>query len=182
MRLHLWQATAFALLVCMPAQGAAAEPVTAPALRALVQGQSYERLFQDSVEPSTCGIVLERARCVEDFKTLSELRGPEASDAAMKAWLASGDISLAVKDWNGNFVTDTAWSSDPTFAWWYTAGRVSICASLPAAATDYVASCLSAISIHSNVAPPTFQNAIESSGSPFERLRPWQAALSASVP
>ncbi len=106
-------------------------PTTA-AVTAYQQGEAYERLFQDiSLSPGTCAIALERAQCVSDLELVSSMRGQDPTDAQARKWFASGDISLRVENWNGIYVPDKAWSDDPVFAWWYTAGVVSIAASLP---------------------------------------------------
>jgi hypothetical protein len=153
-------------------------------LTAFSQGQAYERLFQDHIMPGTCGIVLERPRCLSDFRAIQSLRGNDPTDAAMEAWLATGDLTKAVKDWNGSYVPEKAWTETPDFAWWYTAGQVSIAASLPIndATTEYLAHLPDFIVAHAAAVPPDFKGLVAGSGSPFERLRPLQVALLKVVP
>ena len=69
---------AVALWALLPIAVAAEGPATPPAaaLRAYGGGQSYERLFQDTVMPATCAIVLERARCVDDLHVVESVAGP----------------------------------------------------------------------------------------------------------
>ena len=134
--------------------------------------------------PGTCGIVLERPRCVADFRTVQALRGSDPTDAGMEAWLANGDLALAVKTWNDVYTPDKTWAENPEFAWWYTAGQVSIATSLPVndATTEYLAHFADVIATHAGSAPVEFRGFLPTSGSPFERLRPLQAALLKAIP
>jgi hypothetical protein len=165
-----------------PARGAGA---TAQDSTAYSQGQAYERFFQDHIMPSTCGIVLERPRCLADFRTVQAFRGGDPSDAAVEAWLTGGgDVSLAVKTWNGSYITDRSWTEKPEFAWWNTAGQVSVAASLPVsdATTQYLAHFSDLMAAHASAAPAEFQGLMPATGTPFERLRPLQAALLRAMP
>jgi hypothetical protein len=134
--------------------------------------------------PATCSIVLERPRCNADFQTIHALRGADPNDAAMAAWLATGNLSQAPKGWNGIYVPDSSWEQNPEFAWWYTAGQVSIATSLPEneATTAYIAHLPDAIVAHAGSLPPEFQGHVASSGSPFERLQQLQEALLKTAP
>jgi hypothetical protein len=163
---------------------ASADSPSPQQLTAFNQGQAYQRLFQDHVMPGTCGIVLERPRCIADFEAVRAMRGPDPTDAAMQTWLASGDLSLAVKDWNGIYVPEKAWAASPAFAWWYTAGEVSIAASLPvnAGTTQYVSQIPDLLIAHNSAIPPNFQGLVPANGTPFDRLRPLQDALSKVFP
>ncbi|HVS45044.1 MAG TPA: hypothetical protein VMS32_00050 [Verrucomicrobiae bacterium] len=176
-----------ATLALSPFTVAAQKTAPAPsalALDAYSQGQAYERLFQDHSMPGTCGIVLERARCNADFRTLQTLRGGDPTDGAMETWLATGNLALAVKEWNGMYVPDKAWPEEPEFAWWYTAGLISIATSLPenAATTAYLAHFSDTLADHADSIPAQFRGLQPSTGSPFVRLRPLQAALLEAVP
>jgi hypothetical protein len=163
---------------------ALADSPSAQAVTFYSQGQAYERLFQDHVMPGTCGIVLERPRCLSDFRTIQKLRGADPNGAAMEAWLATGDLTMAVKDWNGSYVSDKAWMETPEFAWWYTAGLVSIAASLPVndGTTAYLAHLPDAIAANASAVPAEFKGLVATSGSPFDRLRPLQTALRNAIP
>lgn len=96
------------------------------------QGQANVRLWQDiKLTAGTCGIVLERARCLEDLHAQIAVQGPAPSDDALSKWFASGDDALRVTSWDNSFIPDTTWAKNPTFAWWYTGGIASIAASFP---------------------------------------------------
>ena len=152
-----------------------------PQPQAYARGQASERFFQDHLEPAICGIVLERQRCNDDFRMVASLRGADAGDDAMRAWLATGDVASIPKDWNGVEVTDQAWIDQPLDSWWFTAGKASIAASLPksAAAVAHVRDIAGLLASHAGAAPPKFRGLVPSSGNPFERLRPFQIALQA---
>ena len=169
-----------ASLVCLPAVAAPA----APDVRAYSAGQSYHRLFEDNLMPGTCGIVLERPRCLSDFETVHALRGDDANDKAMLVWLATGSVDFAVKGWNGMYTSDEWWRQDPQSAWWFDAGIISIAASMPQNdASTRVPRWVSAFLMkHVDAAPTAFQGSIAASGSIFDRVRPLQSALFASIP
>lgn len=171
------------LTFTLAARVVAAEP-SAQDATAFSQGQAYERLFQDHIMPATCGIALERPRCLADFRAVQTLRGTDPTDAAMETWLSGGDVTLAVTTWNGSYVTDKTWAETPEFAWWYTAGQISIAASLPVndATSGYVAHISDLLAAHANAAPVEFQGLVPATGTPFERLRPLQAALLKTMP
>jgi hypothetical protein len=170
-------------MVIANAANALASP-SPSALTSYSQGQAYERLFQDHLMPSTCGIVLERPRCNGDFRTVQALRGADTNDSAMEAWLATGDLSRSVKGWNGMYVPDQTWANDAEFAWWFTAGQVSIAASLPEGpeTTDYLAHLPDVFEAHAASTPAGFHGMVLSTGSPFARLQPLQTALLKAVP
>ncbi|MGA8576910.1 MAG: hypothetical protein WB609_14655 [Candidatus Cybelea sp.] len=134
--------------------------------------------------PGTCGIVLERPRCVADFRTVQALRGNDSTDGAMEAWLATGDLALAVKTWNGVYVPDKSWTENPEFAWWYTAGQISIATSLPVneASMEYIARIPDSLAAHADALPSEFRGLLPATGTAFERLRPLQAALLKAIP
>jgi hypothetical protein len=154
-----------------------------PDLTAFDQGQAFERLFQDHLMPGICGIVLERPRCVADFQTVQELRGPDPTDGAMQAWLSSGDLTLAVKSWNGTYIPDATWTEHPDFAWWSTAGQAFLVASLPvnAATSEYASHFADLLASHDRAAPAGFGGVLAATGTPFDRLRPLQAALASAI-
>jgi hypothetical protein len=174
--------TATAMFIANTANAAASPSPSA--LTAYSQGQAYERLFQDHVMPGTCGVVLERPRCNSDFRAIQALRGGDPTDSAMEAWLATGNLSLAVKEWNGMYVPDQAWTETPEFAWWFTAGQVSIATSLPdsSATADYIGHYADLLAAHNEAAPAEFRGMVSSTGPPVTRLQPLQAALLKAVP
>jgi hypothetical protein len=169
------------LALTIPAVAEAPAPAD---VTAFSQGQAYERLFQDHIMPGTCGIVLERPRCIADFRTIQALRGSDPTDAGMEAWLANGDSELAVKTWNGMYTPDKTWAENPEFAWWYTAGQISISTSLPLneATTGYLGHFADVVAAHAGSMPAEFRGLLAPSGSAFERLRPLQAALLKTIP
>jgi hypothetical protein len=177
---------ALALSTLLPIAAATEGPTTpgAAALRAYGGGQSYERLFQDTVMPSTCAIVLERARCMDDLRVVEGLAGPRDEYATIEKWFATGDVALRLQNWDGSYVPESTWKSDPVYAWWYTAGIVSIAATLPQneATTPYVAHYLGDLTDHASSAPDGYGSAIASSGTAFERLKPLQSMLKSVVP
>jgi hypothetical protein len=149
------------------------------------QGQAYERLFEDiDLGPGTCGIVLERARCSSDLELISALRGQDPTDALALKWFASGDFGLRVRNWNGMYVPDKAWTENPVFAWWYTAGVVSIAASLPQGGPlgDYLAHYTDELAEHSSAAPDNSAKWVPSGYTPIARAASLQANLEAIVP
>jgi hypothetical protein len=147
-------------------------------------GQSYVRLFQDSIMPGTCGIVLERPRCLADFHAVQAWRGSDPSDAGIERWLADGDISSHSQDWNGSYVSEQGWAQDPTFAWWYTAGALSIAIDLPISqeTSDYLDHYVSELTRHPAATPAEFTGLISATGSPFDRAQPLLKALVAAIP
>ncbi len=162
--------------------GAAAPP--AAALSAYNVGQSYARFVQDVTMPGTCGIALERERCNADFRAVRQWRGSDPTDASYSKWLADGGISLHPSDWNGSYVPEKGWSEDALFAWWYTAGVISIAIRQPRmeATSEYLAHYVTDLSLHPAASPEGFRGLLLSSGSPFERAQPLQQALDAAVP
>jgi hypothetical protein len=96
------------------------------------QGQANVRLWQDvKLTAGACGIVLLRARCLEDLRAQIAAQGPDPSDNAIAKWFTTGDDALRVTSWQNSFIPDKTWTENPTFAWWYTAGIASIAASFP---------------------------------------------------
>jgi len=147
-------------------------------------GQSYARLFQDTVLPGTCGIVLERDRCKSDLRTVQQWRGTDPTDAAYRRWLDSGDVSLKPSTWNGSYIPDKAWTEAPLFSWWYTMGVVSIAISQPRSegADDYLAHYVGELAKHQDAAPQQYKDLILANGTPFGRAQPLQQAVDAAVP
>ncbi len=160
------------------------KPSTA-AVAAYGLGQAYQRLFQDvDLSPGTCGIVLERARCNADLQLLHEVRPDDPTDIRVAKWFASGDMALRVDNWNGMYVPETAWTDDPVFAWWYTAGIASVAASLPQgnATAEYVGSIADVLAKHVSAAPDDSAKWIPSGATPFARLAAVQASLERVFP
>lgn len=167
--------------------GAQADTVqpSAAATSAYLQGQSYERLFQDVyLAPGTCGIVLERAQCARDLETIAAMRNADATDTRVRAWFSTGDISMQVKDWSDVRVPDEAWSSTPVFAWWYTAGAASIAASLPQGSgiDAYVGSIADVLAQHTSAAPDTSGDWSPTGATPYARLASVQTQLQQIFP
>lgn len=158
--------------------------VTTTNLQAYLQGQAYERLFQDHLMPGTCGIVLERARCSSDLQTVQSFRGADPTDQFMQQWIATGDIALWKDDWNGMHVPDDSWSKDPAFAWWYTAGIGSIAARLPENSTtsEYAASIASVLAKHNDSAPAEVAASHQIKSNGFPSLKALQSLLAQTVP
>jgi hypothetical protein len=177
-----------ALVILAPRPVAAASASPSPpagaALRAFGGGESYERLFQDNVMPATCAIVLERARCMDDLHVVVASSGPREEYATIEKWFATGDVALRLQNWDGTYILETTWTADPAYAWWYTAGIVSIAASLPQndATTPYLAHYLGDLTDHAASAPDGYGAAIAPSGGAFERLKPLQSILNSVVP
>ncbi|MEO6913969.1 MAG: hypothetical protein ABI182_08135 [Candidatus Baltobacteraceae bacterium] len=178
-----WLRTIFGFVlvaaIAMPAQAESAR-----ALSAYSQGQSYARLFQDHLMPGTCGIVLERAQCMDDLHVIETLRGADPTNNFMEQWLASGDVALWKTDWNGIFIPDGTWSANPVFAWWYTAGVASIAASLPqnAGSDDYANSIAYLLVKHSNVVPEAFRRSMPAGQVGLASLAALQSSLEQTAP
>jgi hypothetical protein len=172
------------ILAAAPAAAVATPPLTPAAVTAYGTGQSYARLVQDSVMPGICGIVLERARCRDDFHVLQGWRGSDPGDAAWSTWLAGGDLSLHPTQWNAAFIPDQMWTQNPTFAWWYTAGAISIAATQPQddVTGDDLTHYLDVLTDHASSTPPGFGGLIPSNGGPFERAGPLLQSLNAALP
>jgi hypothetical protein len=163
---------------------AAVKPTTA-ATTAYGQGQAYERLFQDiDLSPGTCAIVLERAQCISDLQLISSMRAQDPTDAQAQKWFSTGDIAMRVENWNGMYVPDKAWTEDPVFAWWYTAGIVSIAASLPRAGPldEYLGHYADELRNHPSAAPDDSAKWVPSGGSPAVSLAPVQGSLQELFP
>ena len=165
----------------------AADPVkpTTAAVTAYQQGQSYERLFEDvNLAPGPCGVVLERAQCASDLANVASARGPDATDAAVRKWFASGDVALRVQNWNGMFVPDQTWSEDPVFGWWYTAGVVSIAASLPRdlPLDEYLGHYADQLRKHASAAPDDSPKWVPAAGDPVAALTAMQSSLQVIFP
>ena len=174
----------FGIMGYASAEASATAPAAA-ATTAYEQGQAYERLFQDiDLAPGTCGIVLERPQCASDLETIAGMRGSDPTDARVRKWFASGDISLRVKNWNDTYVPDKAWIDDPGFAWWYTAGVASIAASLPQGPNmaEYVGSIVDVLAKHASAAPSDSSSWVLSGGTPYARLASIQEQLQQTFP
>jgi len=158
---------------------------TAAAITAYQLGRAYERLFQAiQLSPGTCGIVLERAQCLSDLQLISSARGPDPTDAQARQWFAFGDISLKVSNWNGMYVPDKAWTGDPVFAWWYTAGVVSIAASLPRSEglDEYLRHYADELAKHASAAPDNSSTWVPTGTSPVASLAAVQSSLQQIFP
>lgn len=155
------------------------------AITSYQQGQAYERLFQDiNLAPATCAIVLERARCNSDLRSLSAMRGQDPTDALASKWFASGDISLRVKKWNDVYIPDKAWADDQVFAWWYTAGVASIAASLPQGngIDEYIGSIAAVLAKHVAAAPDASPMWAPTGNTEYARIGSVQRNLQAIFP
>jgi hypothetical protein len=181
-----WHAAAVALALCgiLPRALLAASSPPAAAVNAYGSGQSYSRLLQDTEMPGICGIVLERERCNADFRSVHAWRGSDPSDADTAAWLADGDLASHKDNWNGAYVTEQGWTEDSTFAWWYTAGVISIAIAEPRndATAKNLAHYIGELNNHSNATPPGFAGLILANGTPFEQAQGLQRALDAAIP
>ena len=164
-----------------------ADPVkpTTAAVTAYQQGEAYERLFEDNnLSPPTCAIVLERAQCVSDLQLISSMRGQDPTDAEAQKWFATGDVALRVENWNGMYVPDESWANNPTFAWWFTAGVVSIAASLPRGGPldEYLGHYAGDLTKHASAAPDGSSKWVPSGSDPVAGLAPVQSALQEIFP
>lgn len=160
------------------------QPPSADSLHAYALGQAYVRSFEDYLQPGICGIVLERQRCNDDFAAIREFAGPRKMDDKVTAWLKEGDLDQRVTDWEGVAITGDTWKNDPTFAWWYTAGALSIAANMPKddATSAYLSSIVDLLSTHDSAAPVGFGNALGSDGSPYDRSKALLALLDSAIP
>ena len=153
-------------------------------LSAFALGQSYVRTFQDYLMPGACGIVLERERCRSDFAAIQQFAGPRKMDAQVKEWLVDGDLDHKLRSWDGLMIPEATWQQKPSFAWWYTAGTLSIAAVMPqdAGTSEYVSSIVELLTKHADAAPAQFRGLIDSGGSPFDRSKPLLDALDVAIP
>lgn len=158
--------------------------VSADDLSALQVGQSYVRAFQDYLMPGTCGIVLERQRCRDDFAALQQVAGPRKMDKRVSQWLVDGDLDNRPRDWDGFMIADITWRQNPDYAWWYTVGELLIAAKMPkiAPTADFVSSIVAELAAHPDAAPLRFRDLIGSGDSPFDRIKGLLEALNAAVP
>jgi len=166
------------------AAAASSGPPPADALRAYALGQAYVRSFEDYLQPGTCGIVLERQRCRDDFGAIRQFAGPRTMDDEVAGWLKDGDVDQRVTDWDGFAISDDTWKNDPTFAWWYTAGALSIAANMPEndGTSAFLRSIEDLLATHDNAAPAGFGKALGSDGSPFDKSKALLALLDSAIP
>lgn len=160
------------------------QPPSSDSLHAYAQGQAYVRSFEDYLQPGICGIVLERRRCSDDFAAIRQLAGPRKMDDEVTAWLKNGDIDQRIADWDGVELPDDTWKNDPTFAWWYTAGALSVAATMPEndGTSAYLSSIVDKLATHDGAAPAGFSNALGSDGSPFDKSKRLLALLDSAIP
>lgn len=153
-------------------------------LRAYSLGQSYERSFEDYLQPGTCGIVLERQQCRDDFAAVKAFAGATKMDDEVTAWLKDGDLKNRITDWDGAMIPDEEWKRDPGFSWWYVAGVLSVAQQMPntTGVDELVSSIVALLTKHSAASPPEFANLIDTSGSPSARVKPLIKALDVAVP
>ena len=153
-------------------------------LHAYALGQSYERTFEDYIEPGTCGIVLERQRCRDDFAAVQNFAGASKMDAQVAIWLRDGDLANRVDSWDGVNIPDQTWKDDPRFGWWYVAGVLSIAAEMPkgTGVDTLVSSIVNLLTKHAAGAPKEFSGLIDSSGAPWDRSKRLLDALHAAIP
>ncbi|HYL26819.1 MAG TPA: hypothetical protein VEW74_03230 [Candidatus Nitrosotalea sp.] len=172
------------LVAALPSSVLAAAAPGPEAVKSFRFGQSDVRFFQDHLMPGSCSIVLERTRCLSDFHAIQGLRGSDPTDDAVAKWLATGDASLNPSNWNGTYVPDRTWAQDATYAWWYTAGVISIAAAMPRndATAEYLAHYVDELSKHASVTPNGFQSLIASGSTSFEQAVPLQRALDEAIP
>lgn len=97
----------------------------------------------------------------------------------MQKWFATGDVAMRVQNWNGMYVPDKAWANDPVFAWWYTAGVVSIAASLPRGGPldEYLGHYANELSKHASAAPDNSPKWMPSGTTPAASLASVQSSL-----
>jgi hypothetical protein len=175
-----------ALVALSRSDPAAASDVapTSDDLHAYALGQSYERSFEDYLEPGTCGIVLERQRCRDDFAALEKFGGARKMDAQVALWLKDGDLAIRVDSWDGVEIPDQTWKDDPRFGWWYVAGVLSIAAEMPrlTGVDVLVSSILDLLTKHADAAPKQFSGLIDATGSPHDRVKRLLDALDNAIP
>lgn len=174
----------FVTLFGTQVQAASASAPSPNDLSAFSVGQSYERSFQDYLQPGTCGIVLERERCRDDFASVHQLAGLRKMDEQVQKWLVDGDLDHRPRDWDSVVIPDAAWQQKPLSSWWYTAGILSIAAQMPRneGTSNYVASIVESLAKHDSAAPQQFRGLIDSSGSPFDQVNRLVGALDAAIP
>lgn len=177
----------FAVLESMTTGNGFADSVkpTTAAVTAYQQGQAYERLFEDiNLSPAACAIVLERAQCASDLQLISSMRGQDPTDAQVQKWFSTGDIALRIENWNGMYVPDKAWADNPVFAWWYTAGVVSIAASLPRGGPldEYLGHYAGELVKHASAAPDNSSNWEPTGSNPVASLASMQSRLQQVFP
>jgi hypothetical protein len=159
-------------------------PPSSDDVRAYSLGQSYERSFEDYHEPGTCGIVLERQQCRDDFAAVQAFFGSGKMDGEVAAWLKDGDLDNSLTDWDGVMIPDEEWKRDPAFSWWYIAGILSAAQDTPrtTGVDDMVSSIDDLLTKHAAAAPPQFANLIDATGSPSARVKRLITALDIAVP
>jgi hypothetical protein len=179
----VYLAASILLLSCGVAE-ASDSPPSAGDLRAYALGQAYERSFEDHIQPGTCGIVLERQRCRDDFAAVQAFVGPRKMDDEVAVWLKDGDLDNAATDWDGVMIPDQTWKEDPAFGWWYVVGVLSMVREMPrtTGVDELLSSVVALLANHADAAPPQFANLIDSSGSSSDRVKRLINALDAAVP
>lgn len=180
----LWVVALALLLPSRVMASAGSQPPSSDNLHAFALGQSYVRSFEDYLEPGSCGIVLERQRCRDDFAAIRQFAGPRKMDDEVTAWLRHGDVDQRVTDWDGLYIPDDTWKNDPTFAWWYTAGALSIAANMPKndGTSPFLSSIEDVLAAHDSAAPTGFSNAMGTNGSPFDKAKGLLDLLDAAIP
>ena len=181
------QAFCFLTLIIFSSASAPASADGGPSpsdLHAYSIGQSYVRSFQDYLEPGTCGIVLERPRCLADFASVQEFVGARKMDVEVAKWLQDGDLQNRVLDWEGVEIPDATWQKDPAFGWWYTAGALSIAVDMPKndATSKFVTSIVDVLAAHDDAAPTQFKGMVGNGDSPVARTKSLVDGLNAAVP
>lgn len=105
-------------------------------------------------------------------------------DAKVQTWFATGDISLRVQNWNGMDIAGKGWTEDPVFSWWYTAGIVSIAASLPQGGpiAEYLGHYADDLRTHASAAPDDSPKWVPAAGDPVAALAAVQGSLQGVFP
>jgi hypothetical protein len=176
-----------AALIALASSGAASGADISPTAddrRAYALGQAYERSFEDYVEPGTCGIVLERQRCRDDFAAVKDYVGVRKMDDQVALWLKDGDIANRIEAWEGVSIPDQTWQDQPKFGWWYTAGVLSVADEMPTSTgvNDLLTSIVDTLTKHDDAAPSQFSGLVGATGAAHERVKPLIAALNEAVP
>jgi hypothetical protein len=146
-------------------------------------GQSYVRSFEDYLQPNTCGIVLERQRCRDDFAMVRAFATRKIDDQVAR-WLVDGDREQRIHDWDGLLIPDATWQRDPAFGWWYETGVLAIAADMPPAfvSTGYTSSIVNNMLKHADAAPAPYRGLIDSSDPEPIRIRHLLDAVYAALP
>jgi len=172
------------VLLSSGAARASDSPPSADDIRAYSLGQSYERSFEDYHEPGTCGIVLERQQCRDDFAAVQTFVGARNIDGEVAVWLKDGDLDNSLADWDGVMIPDEEWKRDPAFSWWYIAGVLLVAQEMPrtTGVDEMVTTIDDLLTKHAAAAPQQFAQLIDASGSPSARVKRLISALDVAVP